>query len=185
MKVILFDFFGVLWTPVYSPVINERLPEGERANWIAKLNDLDIGNIPNEEFERTLKEAGGMSDEDMRIAVMETPVPNLELFDYIATNLAGSHAIGILSNASRPLIDRIASERLSAFDPILISSDLKMLKPNRDIFEEAARRCGVAPEEILFIDDGEKNVVGAKALGMNSFLYTDFPSFTRMMARYA
>ena len=50
MKAILFDFFGVLWTPVYSPVINERLPEGERADWIAKLNDLDLGNIPNEEY---------------------------------------------------------------------------------------------------------------------------------------
>lgn len=185
MKAILFDFFGVLWTPVYSPVINERLPEGERADWIAKLNDLDLGNIPNEEYERALAIAGNMSEEDMRTAVMETPVPNLELFDYIATNLMGSHTVGILSNAPRYLIERIASDKLTAFDPVLISSDLKMLKPSKDIYEEAARRCGVAPEEVLFIDDGEKNVAGAKAAGMNAFLYTDFPSFTRMMARYA
>ncbi|MBP9817044.1 MAG: HAD-IA family hydrolase [Candidatus Pacebacteria bacterium] len=185
MKAILFDFFGVLWTPVYSPVINERLPEGERAAWVAKLNDLDIGNIPNEEYERALAVAGNMTEEDMRVAVMETPVPNIELFDYIRTNLVGSHTVGILSNAPRHLIERISSDRLKDFDPILISSDLKMLKPNRDIFEEAARRCGVAPEEILFIDDAEKNVNGAKAVGMNAFLYTDFASFKRTMARYA
>ena len=52
-----------------------------------------------------------------------------------------------------------------------ISSRMKMLKPAREIFDAAAAEIGLPPEEILFIDDSQRNVDGARAAGWKAALY--------------
>lgn len=52
-----------------------------------------------------------------------------------------------------------------------VSSEMKMLKPGRAIFDEAVRRVGFKPSEILFIDDSKMNVEGAVAAGLKALLY--------------
>ena len=52
-----------------------------------------------------------------------------------------------------------------------ISSRMKMLKPAREIFDAAAAEIGLPPEEILFIDDSQRNVDGARAAGWQAALY--------------
>ena len=52
-----------------------------------------------------------------------------------------------------------------------ISSRMKMLKPARESFDAAAAEIGLPPEEILFIDDSQRNVDGARAAGWQAALY--------------
>ena len=52
-----------------------------------------------------------------------------------------------------------------------ISSRMKMLKPSREIFDAAAAEIGLPPQEILFIDDSQRNVDGALAAGWRAALY--------------
>jgi len=52
MKTILFDFFGVLSTPIYKIIIEKYIPESERAEWMNKLDALDIGDLPEPELVR-------------------------------------------------------------------------------------------------------------------------------------
>ena len=177
MKTILFDFFGVLSTPVYKKVIEKFVPETEHSEWMKKLDVLDIGDLSEADLVGQLSQKAGVTEEVIWTEVNNAPVVNKELFEYIQNNLKGNYKIGLLTNIPRSLIERIIPEKLAMFDFVLISTDLKLIKPSKEIFEVAVMKCACQPNEILFIDDGEKNIIAAKALGLNGIVYKDFSSF--------
>lgn len=55
-----------------------------------------------------------------------------------------------------------------AFDHSFASFALGVVKPEARAFEVVAARLGVAPAAILFLDDTEVNVAGARAAGMQA-----------------
>lgn len=62
---------------------------------------------------------------------------------------------------------------MGLFDTLIASHEVKLRKPFRPIFEELLRRApGVQPGDVLFIDDWEKNVLGAGAVGIATHLFT-------------
>src|SRR5262249_10649419 len=61
----------------------------------------------------------------------------------------------------------------SLFDAVVISAEVGMRKPEERIFQHAAGLLGLAPEECVFIDDLEVNVVAAEAVGMTVVLHDD------------
>jgi len=66
---------------------------------------------------------------------------------------------------------------LDDFDVIVLSYEVGVAKPDKGIFEALVRKSGVEPGEVVYSDDDETKMVGAKELGINTFLYTDFPAF--------
>ena len=46
------------------------------------------------------------------------------------------------------------------------------MKPDPRVFELTARRLGVRPHEVLFLDDVEGHVVAARAAGWHAVLHT-------------
>lgn len=60
---------------------------------------------------------------------------------------------------------------LKLFDRCFFSATCGKIKPDADIFEYVCNECGILPEETLFIDDSEKNIVGAKAAGLQGYLF--------------
>jgi HAD superfamily hydrolase (TIGR01509 family) len=63
----------------------------------------------------------------------------------------------------------LARERfdfLHDFDACVISGQVGVAKPNPRIYEILFERAGVAPAELLFVDDSLPNVHAAEALGM-------------------
>lgn len=61
---------------------------------------------------------------------------------------------------------------LELFDGVVVSSDVKMIKPNPEIYEYICGEYQLKPEECLFIDDREENVDAAKKTGMNGVVFT-------------
>ena len=59
------------------------------------------------------------------------------------------------------------------FEDIVVSGDVKLLKPDPAIYFLALRRFGLRPDEALFIDDRAINVEGARAVGMAAHLFVD------------
>ncbi|MFT8357850.1 HAD family hydrolase [Bifidobacterium aquikefiri] len=55
----------------------------------------------------------------------------------------------------------------------VISGNVHMRKPHRDIFELAIRQFGIDSRASLFIDDKSQNVLGANASGMRAFQFSD------------
>ena len=61
---------------------------------------------------------------------------------------------------------------LSCFSGVIVSSDAGVCKPDREIFDLALRRFGVAARDCLFIDDVAANVAGARAAGIAAVQFT-------------
>jgi 2-haloacid dehalogenase len=68
-----------------------------------------------------------------------------------------------------------AKERdfFARFRDIVVSGEVKMLKPDPAIYYLALDRFGLKPADALFIDDRQINVQGALAVGMAAHLFTD------------
>lgn len=82
--------------------------------------------------------------------------------------------IGLLTDMYPRMLDLIKSRGLLpqiGWDVVVDSSIEKVRKPTKEIFNLATLRSGVKPEEILFIDNRQWNVDGAKASGWQTFLY--------------
>ena len=60
-----------------------------------------------------------------------------------------------------------------SFDLYLASGQAGIAKPEAGIYQQACRKLGVAPEECLFMDDLEKNVEGARQVGMQAIHWPD------------
>ena len=65
-----------------------------------------------------------------------------------------------------------------------LSYQMKMMKPSREIFDAAAAEIGLPPEEILFVDDSQKNVDGARAAGWQAVLYVQGTDLGACLAKY-
>lgn len=56
------------------------------------------------------------------------------------------------------------------FEKSYLSYEMKMVKPDLEIFETILADAGVKPEECLFLDDGQKNIEVAVGLGIQTYL---------------
>lgn len=70
------------------------------------------------------------------------------------------------------------------FDREYLSYALGMVKPDPDIYEYAVADLGVAPSQVLFIDDNQINVDGALACGLQSAVAKGPAEATAVLQRY-
>ncbi len=61
------------------------------------------------------------------------------------------------------------------FQGIVVSGEVKLLKPDPAIYWLALDRFSLRPSETLFVDDRRINVEAALAVGMRAHLFTDAP----------
>ena len=55
------------------------------------------------------------------------------------------------------------------FDACYLSYQMKMMKPSEMIFREVLRQEEIFASEVLFVDDGPRNVMVASQLGMRTY----------------
>ena len=58
-----------------------------------------------------------------------------------------------------------------AFDHIIVSADVKLIKPDPRIYQLSLERVGCQAHEAVFIDDRKINVDAAQALGIKGILF--------------
>jgi epoxide hydrolase-like predicted phosphatase len=95
-----------------------------------------------------------------------------ELVDFIR-RLHQTYKTALLSNAWDDQREVIA-ERWhieDAFDVIISSSKVGMVKPDRRIFELTLERLGVDANQAVFVDDMARNVDAARDMGMNAIRF--------------
>lgn len=94
-------------------------------------------------------------------------------------NQGAGYGIYLLSNATSTLhqfFDRIPGSE--CFDGKLVSADVRLLKPQHEIFELLFETFSLRPEECFFIDDNAANIDGAFAVGMPGAVF--FRDFARL-----
>lgn len=65
------------------------------------------------------------------------------------------------------------------FNPVILSCQVGLRKPNADIFHKAAELCKSKAARCLLIDDLEENVEGAQKAGFQALLYKGDPNELR------
>jgi 2-haloacid dehalogenase len=61
---------------------------------------------------------------------------------------------------------------LEKFDGVIVSGLERLVKPDPRIYRLFCERYGVAPENCVFIDDSEPNIVAARKFGMQGIVFT-------------
>lgn len=99
----------------------------------------------------------------------------------IIKNAKGKFKIGLLTNMYPHMLEEIKKAGLLPdieFDQIIDSSIEKVQKPYKAIFELAQKRSGFRGNEILFVDNSEKNLIEPNKLGCQTFHY-DSSNFSK------
>ncbi len=65
----------------------------------------------------------------------------------------------------------VAYPVLTEFDRRFVSGELRMLKPEPEIYAHVEQETGVAPERLLFTDDKPENIEAAAARGWQTHLF--------------
>ncbi|MBG0783534.1 MAG: HAD family phosphatase [Anaerolineaceae bacterium] len=189
IKTIIFDFGNVLYYPPNLDWFNrwkKVLGLSGNANIEAMIANPDDSEYMRDVF------IGKISEKEMWAGVIEKLGLKQNQFDYfykrfsskrrlnkpmvkLLEELHQDYQTAILSNAGDQtrtiIVDVLELDRW--VETIIISAEVKMAKPDAEIYELALERLGALPEECLFIDDQMPNVTAAKALGMQAVQFTD------------
>ncbi|MCC6323845.1 HAD family phosphatase [Candidatus Nomurabacteria bacterium] len=181
----IFDCFGVVLSPVISDWyrINRTNKGFVDKNFQNLLKEFDLNNLSEDDIAMYFSKYEGMTLSKEKI---QEEIDNGLKMDHVLVHMIQQlknkgYKIALLTNANASFFERkvykVHPNFKDLFNEIVISSDIGMIKPNKDIFLYTLKKIDSTPEETLFIDDGKMNVEGAINLGINGFVYTDSNSF--------
>jgi glucose-1-phosphatase len=140
---------------------------------------------------------GALAGDDLRRAVCRVagaheplaPEPFFDLWNchfrvhdaalYVVEALLGKVKVLLLSNVNelhwRFVLPRVPL--LGRFSDLVLSYELRMAKPDPEIFQVALARAGVQANQAAYFDDVGLFVDAANALGIHGRVFTDAPTF--------
>jgi len=177
-KAIIFDFFGVIKTDQYENWLQSR--GYERTGAFAHASqDADSGNISMEEFFERLGRLSNQTTQDVKAQYYTDDTINNEIIALIKT-LRHHYRLALLSNSNsaylRGILKQYALEPL--FDEIIISGEIGLTKPGKEIFNYTLHKLNMNYDEVIFIDDRQENIIAAERLGIRSLLFTHADKLT-------
>ena len=174
---VVFDMDGVLieseeiWDAVREAYVRER-----NGRYDADVQRAMMG-MSSPEWSRYLHETAGVPDEpetinaDVVTRMLDAYRDHLPLFDGAidaVRRLAERFPLAVASSSNRPLIDTVldVAGLADAFRATVSSEEVERGKPAPDVYLEAARRLGIAPEHCTAVEDSHSGIRSAKAAGM-------------------
>lgn len=170
IETIIFDIGGVLLGAGHRDEVkkNPAFRENERAAW----KNFKVGKCSEEEYWQGVVAGTGYEDQAGRMmletrALFQNPNKGPAYETAFKVKAAG-YDLAIISDHvtvwARPALEALGLDKL--FNPIVISEEVRMKKPDRDIFEYTLKLVKSPAERCVFIDDMDVNVKTAKELGM-------------------
>jgi putative hydrolase of the HAD superfamily len=186
IKNLIFDFGGVL-TFIDTPRAIERFKALGLKNAEDYLNSykqtgifyqLENGDIDADTFVAELGKLCNREisyDEALDAWMGFIVSVQTEFLEYLQT-LRGKYRLGVLSNTNPFLQGWARSSAFTSegkslddyFDDLYLSYLMKCSKPGEEIYLMMLHDGNMLPHETLFVDDGEKNIDAARALGIKT-----------------
>lgn len=176
---VIFDIGNVLaewhWRRNFTEMFGEALvePLADATVRSPEWNELDRGLLDEEEIIALLtKNAPQYAGEIARIVrenyTFVTVYPYAE--DWLRGLKNAGYKVYILSNFGEFSYNRAKPgfTFLPYTDGALISYEVKLIKPDRAIYEAICERFGITPENAVFLDDRAENTAAARAFGMHA-----------------
>jgi putative hydrolase of the HAD superfamily len=183
LRAVIFDFGGVLWDMRWDVARElDRAHDLPRSSVFETLYRCEAWG----DIERGIGDPAAWTEGAHRELERRAGRPLPRLHDEwrkaqvaVDANIALVRALrppfrcSILSNADRSLRGRLEGELAlhELFDDIVVSAEVGMAKPDPAIFRLAAARLGLPPASCVFVDDWDKNVEAARAVGMQAVLH--------------
>jgi putative hydrolase of the HAD superfamily len=187
IKNIFFDLGNVLLNLDFDASISAFQKLGLNSNVVDRHHayadpvfyELETGKISPEDFRkrvRVILENPDASDEQIDNAwsamIRDIPARRVK----IVQELKKGYNIYLFSNTNKihiaSLLKTFKAEHKidfpSLFETAFYSHDIQDRKPELSSFEKVIKLSGVKPEESLFIDDLEKNIIAAKKAGLRT-----------------
>ena len=149
------------------------------ALWEKNRGAFDRGDVTAEAYWSTLAEDAGMQiDHEQLQQVCEWDVQmwgnaNEPMVEWLRQLRRGGIRTGLLSNIHPAMISYLRNnfDWLELFDFKTFSAEVRLIKPDRAIYEHTLRGLGARAEETLFVDDREINVKAALELGIRGLRF--------------
>jgi epoxide hydrolase-like predicted phosphatase len=185
IQAVVFDIGGILeitpdlgWGPAWESRLG--LAPGELNQ---RMNDAwrggEVGTVSEAEVHQAARDHLGL--DEGRLAEFMADLwrdylgtANTKLIEY-ARRLRPRYRTGILSNSFVGARDReqAAYGFEDLVDVIVYSHECGLRKPDPRSYALVCARLDVEPTHVAFLDDGEKNVEGARLAGLHAVLYRD------------
>jgi HAD superfamily hydrolase (TIGR01509 family) len=176
-EAVVFDLDGVViqseevWDAVREAYVRER---GGRYDEVVQRAMMGMSSP---EWSRYLHEEAGVPDAPAMINAevvrrmldrYRTELPLIPGAVEAVRRTAGRFRLGLASSSNRELIDAVleAAGLTELFEATVSSEEVARGKPAPDVYLEAARRLGVAPERCGAVEDSHGGIRSAKAAGM-------------------
>jgi HAD superfamily hydrolase (TIGR01493 family) len=114
----------------------------------------------------------GVLYQQRRLGFRRKYVRNEALLQFSQT-LRPTYKIGLFTNMGTGVVDKYFTQQEldDYFDELVIAGDVKMVKPDPDVYELAAKIMRLEPQECVLVDDTPANCKGAELAGMRAVLY--------------
>ena len=190
---IIFDFGAVLvdWNPHY--VFDPYFGDADKATWF-------ITHICTSEWNREL-DGGKPFAQGVAELSAQYPewAPEIEMYQRDWKKMMGGAIPGMyelvadlkkagygvygLTNWSSETFYLIDKEYpvFGLLDGMVVSGDVRLLKPGAEIFHCLLDKYGLKAEESIFIDDNAENVAGAMAAGLAAHRFVDAAELRRWL----
>jgi len=182
IKNIIFDWGGVCTSGHLLKDFSLNFSEqaGKDAFEIEKVfRQLDYpyetGKIAPEIFWRDFSKTLGLKNFDDAIKVFFNSYKiNADVLGHVKDLRQKYQTILFSNNYADLFAHMILFYRLGEyFDQWFSSSGLKFKKPEKEAYESLIASAQIKPEETIFVDDKEKNLLPAKELGFKTIVFTD------------
>ena len=137
---------------------------------------LDLGTLTREELvDKVLSMIGDCYQKKVEEVIWNWPAYidiYTEVFPLLARLKENGHRIFVLSNTS-PVFYELLKNQLAPLAKILdgfvLSCDIKVIKPDRKMFEEILSKYELDPANCVFLDDLADNTKMAESLGIKAY----------------
>ncbi|MBO5288132.1 MAG: HAD-IA family hydrolase [Spirochaetales bacterium] len=173
MKTIILDMYGVIMKDTgdgFYSFVNRFFPNLPVEKIYPIWDKADIGKISSLEIFKEIGFCGDLAK--IEKSYLDTVEINEGFYDF-ANAAKKSCKLALISNDSSEW-SKYLREKYDLnkyFDVITISGDVKMRKPNEQIFKLTIDQLNSHPTECTYIDDRRFNLEAAQTIGMDAILF--------------
>jgi epoxide hydrolase-like predicted phosphatase len=189
---LIVDWGGVLTTNVFASFeafcLEERLPPDRVAvafrhdpEGRALLEDLECGRLTETGFEEGFAKVLGLASGDGLIdRLFRSARDDHAMQDAVAAIRRCGIRTALLSNSwGMDWYDRRRWAQM--FDQVVVSGEHGVRKPEPAIYQIAVDKIGLAPDELVFVDDLGGNLKPARAMGIATVRHIDAATTVRQL----
>lgn len=181
IRAVFFDFDGVLTTHQtggYTNCIYLHHKTGIDYDTIKKCYDefnydLTIGKTTFAQiWDEFCKRVGKQIDIKLLHEAFESTPPNSSVLE-LANQLKTNYTLGIITNNKVRRIETV-TKKLNfnqTFEHIIISARVGATKGEKKIFDEALTQANATPDQCVFIDNQQKNLIVPKQMGFKTIFF--------------